>query len=272
MALFLLALFAFAGLGGYALVVYLGKRNDTDPTAGASVEAVLGPAGVVGAFLLGLVLVGAAQSYTETDTLIKQEAAVVDNLYESADYVQDEQIRQRLHAATVCYARAVVGPEWDALRRGEVSEVPGTWTGIGEHGLRTALHDLGAGSAGFEGVLAQDLARGDLNGAREAKLTPSTPNEVYWFLVVLLAISLGAVGFSLPREKNRPQLIALVLVVFAWVGLMLLVYSLDRPYSGRLGVKPTTMAGIAKDIEAEYEEGHTAPLPCDERGNPTEPA
>lgn len=83
-------------------------------------------------------------------------------------------------------------------------------------------------------MLAQDQARGDLSGEWEAKLTPSTPAEVFWLLV----------------------------------SLMMLVFTLDRPYRGPLAVKPTAIAGVARDAAAEHGQAHTQALPCDDQGVP----
>lgn len=266
--LLVLLLFGSAMAAGYGLNVLFGKLHSTDATEGASVGTVLGPAGTVGVFFLALVLFGAAGSFTETGKLIKQEAAVMDNLYEAAEYVPDESIRQRFHAATVCYALAVAGPEWVALGKGETSTVPSNWTGTGEFGIRKALLDLTPAGQGFSLVLAQDQKRGDLRSDRVAKLTPSTPDLIFWFLIVLIAISMGGVAFSIPRERNTPQIASLAIVLIVYTALMATVYTLDRPFSGLLSVAPTAMKSTAADIEADYKDEHRQPLPCDAQGNP----
>lgn len=89
------------------------------------------------------------------------------------------------------------------------------------------------------------------------------------FLVLLLALSLGAVALGIPRANNGPHLAALALVLIVYVGLMGLICTLDRPFGGgALSVEPTAMEFTAADIEEDYEEAHEKPLPCDGEGNP----
>jgi hypothetical protein len=67
---------------------------------------------------------------------------VVDNLFESTEYVPDPE-RRALQAAIVCYARAVAGPEWAAMGDGETSDVPSAWTVTRAFGgIRAAFKSL----------------------------------------------------------------------------------------------------------------------------------
>jgi hypothetical protein len=69
------------------------------------------------------------------------------------------------------------------------------------------------------------------------------------------------------RQDNGPQIAALALVLVVYAGLMTLIYTLDRPFSGFLAVEPTAIESTAADFGADYEESYDEPPPCDEQGN-----
>ena len=52
------------------------------------------------------------------------EAATVDNLFEATAYLESARLRVGMQAALVCYARAVEGPDWDAMAKGEGPRPP----------------------------------------------------------------------------------------------------------------------------------------------------
>ncbi len=233
---------------------------------GSSVQQVLGGTALIAAFLLAIVLSGASTSYSSAQKAAKQEADVIDTLYESANYV-DQPYRQRIQAATVCYARAVVGPEWKTLAKGKTSPVPSNWTGTKPIGLRAAFLEMGPSAKGFSLVQSADAQRGGLRSERVAQANPTLPTALIWFMVVLISLSLGGLAYSIPRTKNAGQLGALGVVVLTFGVAMALIYNLDRPFSGVLAVQPTAMQTTAEDVGADYLDDYGAP-PCDEEGNP----
>lgn len=253
------------GLG--LAVKFLVVAKDGDRTEGATVQNVLSATGLITALVVAFVISGASSSYSAARVAAKSEADAVDTLYESAEYAQMP-FRQTIQAAALCYARAVAGPEWDTLAGGKNSPVPSNWTGKRPGGIRATLIDMGPSAPGFGLVQSADARRGDLRTERLTQATPTVPVAYFWFMVVLVALSLGGLAFSIPKAENRAQLVALGAVTLVFISVVYLVYNFDRPFSGLLAQKPTAIEATAQDIIEEYANAYDAPLPCDETGKP----
>ncbi len=238
-----------------------------DPNEGSSVVQILGGTGLLAAFLLGIVLSGAGSSYASADKASKSEADAIDTLFESAAYTEMP-FRQKIQAAAACYARAIVGPEFKSLASGKTSPVPSNWTGTRPGGIRATLLEMTPDATGFGLIQSTDAQRGNLRSERQVQSNPTVPIAIIWFMVVLIALSLGGLAYSIPRTGNKAQLLAVVVVLITFIGAMALIYNLDRPFSGVLAQKPTAMAIVVEDTVADYLEDYKTPLPCDEEGVP----
>ncbi len=234
---------------------------------GETVVTVLNATALLAGLLIAIVLAGASESYAGADDAAKSEADTVDNMYESAEYM-DLPGRQAVQAAAVCYARAVVGPEWDAMATGEGSRVPSNWTGAGPLGIRRVLIDIGPDARAFDLIQAADQTRGELRSERLRNAKPSVPAILTWFMVVLIGLSLAGLAYSIPRKHNRAHIVALVAVTLLFALVLLMIYNFDRPFSSVLALEPTAMHATADDIDADYEAAYRMPPPCDEQGVP----
>jgi uncharacterized membrane protein (DUF485 family) len=252
---------------GLGVNYFVGMMSEKEPTEGVSVTAVLGSTALLSAFIVALVLSNTASSYSAASRASKQEADVVDNFYEAAEYV-DQPFRQALQASAVCYARAVVNFEWDELAEGERSSVPNNYTGTGPYGIRRTLIQMGTSAKGFSLVQSADQRRGELRNDRVVQANPTVPEVLYWLMILLIAISLGSLAYSIPRAKNAGQLMALALVAALFIAAVLLLRNLDRPFSSVLAQKPTDMRATAQDIGEDYMEAYGDTLPCDPQGQP----
>lgn len=253
-----------AGLGAN---YYSGVVNEKDPKEGSSVTAVLGGLTILGAFIIALVLSQTAGSYGKAQTAAKQEADIVDTLFESAEYV-DQPFRKSLQAAAACYARAVVGSEWDELAHGDRSTVPNNWTGTGERGIRRALLQMGTTAKGFSLVQSADARRGELRNERVTQANPTVPESVFWLMVLLLALSLGSIAFGIPRAQNASHLVALLAVTLIFASIVFVIRNLDRPFASVLAIPPTAMQTTEQDISEDYVSTYNEELPCNDRGEP----
>jgi hypothetical protein len=255
-----------AGLGANYFVALMGDE-EKDPTQGTSTTSVLGSLALLSAFIVALVLSNTASSYGAASRASKQEADVVDNFYEAAEYV-DQPFRQALQASAVCYAQAVVNFEWPELAKGERSTVPNNYTGTGRYGIRRTLIQMGPSAKGFSLAQSADQRRGELRNERVVQSNPTVPEVLYWFMIILIAISLGSLAYSIPRAQNAGQLVALAVVAALFIFAVLLLRNLDRPFASVLAQKPTDMRNTAQDIGEDYADAYGNTLPCDAEGQP----
>ncbi len=94
------------------------KDHGIGPVSGQiGISAIFGPVATLTVFFLGFALLTGSQSYSQAKLAIGSEAAVVDNIFETAAYL-DEPFKRRLQRSAVCYSRAVAGPEWESMGKG----------------------------------------------------------------------------------------------------------------------------------------------------------
>ncbi len=76
--------------------------------------------------LLGFIIFLAFQSYDASRTGAEDEASIVAQQIQTAQFFSDPTAKA-LTGELVCYARSVVGPEWDALNNGTLSDSINPW-------------------------------------------------------------------------------------------------------------------------------------------------
>jgi hypothetical protein len=192
-------------------------------------------------------------------------------MYESTAYLTQPRLKLGMQASLVCYARAVAGPEWDSMGRGDTSTspVPSNWTGTGPHGLRRKFHRLGVADPVFSMLSSADEARGDARRARLAAAQGNIPEIVFALMLALVALSTAGYAFVIPRVKNGPQVAALCVVALALVSSLLIIRDLNSPYAGTLKVGPTAMGESARQDTQDFVAAHGKNrLPCDAEGRP----
>lgn len=246
-----------------------------DDTAGipATDLFVYGPVVTLSIFFLALVLFGAAGSYGRAGAAASDEANVVDNFFEATEYVKKPRQKIGMQAALVCYARAVEGPEWDAMAAGTTSTVPNNWTGTGPHGLRLKLLRLGTADGAFGMLTGADKERGDTRRDRLKLAKPQIPGVIFGFTLALVGLLIVALAFFSPRVNNRLHVITLLLIGVTLLVALAIIQDLDRPYGGGLAVAPTEMSITAGQITDDFVGAHGADrLPCDQQGRPRDPA
>jgi hypothetical protein len=247
-----------------------------DDADGPSPQALLAPITTFSALFIAIVLSGASGTYSSARHAAADEANVIDNMFEATAYVEQDRFKAGLQAALVCYARAVEGPGWEAMGRGNTStqgSAASLWTGTGPHGLRLKFRRMGVAHPMFGTLTSLDRQRGDTRRSRLALAVPQVPAIIAAFMLVLVFASIFTLAFFIPRTHNTAQRVTLLVVAIVLVCSLALVRSLDRPYRGVLKIEPTAMQQTAADISADFDEDWGARrLPCDKRGEPLDRA
>lgn len=247
------------------------KDHGIGPVSGQiAVAAIFAPVATLTVFFLGFALLTGSQSYSQAKLAIGVEAAVVDNLFEAAAYL-DEPFKLRLQRSAVCYARAVAGPEWESMGTGssDLSPVPSNWTGGKQNGIRKTFLDMGRDAPLFTTLLAADAERGDSRRDRLAQASPKLPNVVFVFLLAGIAIGLCFLAVASPRSSPM-HITALSVAAVVLFAAIFLIRSLDQPYTGALALEPVAMQTTADDVAGEFiDEYGEVLVQCDQDGNPT---
>ncbi|WP_030608893.1 DUF4239 domain-containing protein [Streptomyces sclerotialus] len=241
------------------------RRRDTDADdAGLSVKDLMSPVQTLTVLILAFVLATAATSFHKAQDAVQNEANAVDHLVEMAGFVPDDAQRRRVEADAACYARAVRHFEWPTMSHGKGSAVPSIWTAD----LRQTFHDIGPDQSSFGMLVSADEARSKARQARLAESTAAIPTAIYWFMLVLLSLTVISLALCIPRRRNRPQLVTLTMATALLTATLLLVHDAERPFGGVISVSSTAIADVehqaARDFHADAPGTH---LPCDDRGD-----
>jgi len=230
-----------------------------------------GPAATLLALLIAFVLAGATQSFSRAKTAVQTEASLVDNLFETAEYLKEPQ-RERLQHATVCYARAVAGPEWETMKTGGSSDVPRNWTGTRNNGIRSTLQALGPDDSLFSALSSADQKRGDARRTRLTEANPTIPGVLMAFMLGVMGTMIVFLAVASPRLSPF-HIAATVISAATLLCAVALIRTLDRPFGGPIKIEPTQMQITAGDVTEDFTERYgKARIGCDASGNPTKPS
>ncbi|MFK8849949.1 hypothetical protein [Streptomyces sp. Ac-502] len=240
------------------------RRHDSEADdVGLSVKDLISPVQTLTVLILAFVLATAAGSYNRAEEAVHTEANAADHLAETAEFLPDAAQRRRVQADVVCYARAVHHYEWPAMTDGHRSPVPSVWTAD----LRSAFKDIGTDQGAFGMLVGADDTRAKARQARLTESTAAVPAAIYWFMLVLLSITVISLCLCIPRRHNQPQLATLAMVTALLTATLLLVHDAERPFGGAISVGPTAITNVEQQATRDFHaDAPGAALPCDDRG------
>lgn len=231
-------------------------------------SGALGPSVTLLALFLAFVLADAASSFSEARSATRSEATVIERIYTTSGFLE-EPYRQRLQRSTVCYARAVAGPEWKEMADGGMSDLPPVWTGTGPRGLRTTFSEMGGDHVLFRTLINADQARAAARRTRITQASPSIPQSLITFLIVVIAAVLLYHAVTSP-PRSFLHALATVVSTATMLAALALTHTLDRPFSGAIEIGPTQMQTTAHDLTADFVSHFgVARVGCDRDGRPT---
>jgi hypothetical protein len=242
-----------------------GRFSDSDRASGP-----FGFVGVGFVILLGFIIALSFGTYDNAATQSEVEGVAVVEQFTAAE-VMPLALRNRAQADLVCYARSVVGPDWEAMKSGGASPVTEHWI--------TELEQAGIAFPSQNGQQTTSLtawheATKERELGRRARLLVAQ-GEVPMLLWVLLVIAgLMVIGYVLLYADPDEGLIAQVAMMASTGALvaasLVAVAVLASPFQNEEGsIKPVGMEYSISAIEADLAvERRTLPILCDASGNP----
>ncbi len=207
---------------------------------------ILAVVGVLYAVILGFVVVSVWQQFDAAQTNAHQEAITVEVLYN--DTFAFGQNAQPLHRDLVAYGTSVVQHEWPAIRdyqRGDPRTdalLDKVWADL--QAIRTTSSDQNS-------FLQSSIsAVNRLEEERDGRIEDSNRELPFSLWAVLVIGAVITVGFTYFFGVSHIAAHALMVAALsATIGIALfLALSLDLPYSGDLGIKPTAMQHTVQDL------------------------
>lgn len=208
---------------------------------------ILAVVGVVYAVLLAFVVIAVWEEFEDAKSDASREAATVGLLYRDALILDGGE--GRAHVALREYARSVAGPEWEEMAS-EHREHRETDAALNR--VWAAFRDMRP--RGEAETVVYDKAVERLHDAtelrRERILGSGTqiPGPLWAVLIAGAVISIGFTYFF--GIKSRAAQVLMVSAFASIVGLVLfLVLVLDLPFTGDVGVGPTSMERVIEEFQ-----------------------
>jgi len=221
------------------------------------------------AVLIGFVVFLAFTSYDSARTGAESEARLVAQQVETAQLMPPD-VRDQLTAELVCYARSVVGVQWDKMQDGTLGDSLNPWSIKLFKTLKDVDPQTATEEAAYSKWLDERSAREEARSDRVHGATGVIPTPL-WYVLFFTAgvIFLYMLLFADSGERAFVQGVMMGTVVAVIVSLLLLLQFLDDPFhKGLGGLRPVAMERSLKIIDQELTPAQRAArLPCDARGN-----
>ena len=239
-----------------------GRFRDSSRAAGLFVVL-----GVAFAVLAGVALLHALDGRRAAQRDAADEATAVLEQFQASTLFRPLDRQTRIQGELVCYARAVVGQEWPAMKDGRSSPVVDHW-------VEALQRDLAATTPRGDVAIQQWLERASARDeARQGRLLGAggVVPSFLWALLILAAVAVVAFLLFLADPAERlGQLLAAGGVTAVVVTTLLATAALAAPFAdagARVG--PGAMRDTLRVIQDEVEQLGTPVSPrCDDEGRP----
>jgi hypothetical protein len=256
---------------GIALML-LARRRAPDGSwfhDGDRASGVFGVLATGFAVLLGLVVVLAFTSFDQSRSGAEEEALVVTQQYETAQFLPGAQ-RQELSGQLVCYARHVVHQAWPKMQDGTLGDHANPWAVAMFRTAKQIEPESNAEQAAFGKWLDQTSDRESARNDRVHGAVGVIPTSLW----IVLLFSAGVIFwymllFADSGEARFVQATLMGSVVAVVVSSLLLINVLDQPFhKGIGGLKPVAMQRALLVLDQEQEVAPIDEVPCDAKGLP----
>jgi hypothetical protein len=264
---FLIAVATAVAVGGLLLVRRKapegGFFEDGDRAAG-----VFGVLATGFSVLLGLIVFLAFTSYDESRIGAEQEALVLVQQVESAQFFPTS-VRGELAGQLVCYGRSVAGEEWDRMRAGTQGDAINPWSIRLFRTLQSVRPQNAVEQSACDKWLEQTSTREEARRDRVHGAVGVLPTTL-WIVLFFIAgvIFVFMLFFADKGERALVQGVLIGSVVSVMAALMLLLQGLNEPFhSGVGGLKPVAMERSLRIVDVALTAlGTDVPIPCDAQG------
>jgi hypothetical protein len=220
--------------------------------------------------LLGFVVFLAFTSYDSARAGAEAEARITAQQVETAQLFPPGD-RDTLTTDLICYARSVVGVQWDRMRAGTLGEDLNPWATRLFDVIRHSDPKTAIEQAAYSKWLDERSAREEARSDRIHGAIGVIPLPLWLVLFFTSAvIFVYTLFFADSGERAVVQALLMGTVVAVIAAMLLLLQFLNNPFhEGIGGLRPDAMVRTLKIIDQELTPAQRQlPLPCDVEGNP----
>jgi hypothetical protein len=204
--------------------------------------------GTLYAVLLAFVIIVVWEKFSATQADVVNEAGAAATVYRLSPALGDK-AGADLRGAVTTYLKAAIADDWPAMMQ---SNIDGSRTArLALDAIYTTLLAVTAGERGGSPVLSEILHQlDDITQARRARLIAAkgTVPAVIWF--VLFGGALVTIGFTFffGTQNLRAQILMTGLIALLITAELLIVITIDRPFTGAVAVAPDALTEVIADF------------------------
>jgi hypothetical protein len=218
--------------------------------------------------LLGFIVFLAFSSYDTSRSGAETEATIVAQQVQTAQFLPAP-ANEQLTGELMCYARYVVGPEWDALAAGTLGDRINPWGVELYRTISTVNPDSPTEQSAYDRWMDQTANREQARIDRVHGAEGIIPSPLWAVLFVICAVIFMYMLFFADRAEGavtQGVLMGSVTVVITL--LMLLLVFFDHAHGHGVGqLQPTAMERSLRLMDSEVQvAGIHVTAPCDEHG------
>jgi hypothetical protein len=221
--------------------------------------------------LLGFIIFLAFSSYDESRSGAETEATIVSQQVETAQFLPAD-TASALDGELVCYARSVVGPEWDAMADGELDSTINPWGAEMFRTMKAADPQTAAEQSAYDRWMDQTSERQQARVSRINGAEGIIPLPLWLVLFMISAIIfVYMLFFADSGEGATTQALLMGSVSTVICLLLLLLVFFNHPHGDGIGrLHPTAMERTLRLMDAQFEVADVnLEVPCDDHGNPS---
>jgi hypothetical protein len=201
--------------------------------------------------LLGFIIVIVFQSYDQSVGGAEAEATIVAQQVETAQFMPAD-AGEELTGQLVCYARSVVGPEWESLEAGALGDSINPWGAEMYRTIRTVEPQTAPEQSAYDRWMDQTGEREQARLDRVHGAEGLIPLPLWIILFVVFGVILVfMLFFADPAEGAVTQGMLIGSVTATMTMLFLLLIYFNNPHGADVGqLQPTAMERTLRLIDA----------------------
>ena len=210
-----------------------------------------GTIGVLYAVLLAFAIIVVWEKYSDTELRVVQEAGAAENIYRLSQGLSDS-ARVAVLRSLAKYLKTAINVDWSTMEQGTTG-TRGT-RGATRQALDAVYAALVSSSGQGDSTVVSEMFRQvDLiTQSRRARLVLSegaVPKVLWPILLGGAAITIGFTFFFV-TQRLLTQVLMTALLAILILSELLIIVSIDRPFSGAVKIGPNALAAVLTDVEA----------------------
>ena len=210
-----------------------------------------GTVGVLYAVLLAFAIIVVWEKYSDTELDVVQEAGAAENIYRLSQGLSDS-ARVAVLRSLAKYLKTAINVDWSTMEQGTTG-TRGT-RGATRQALDAVYAALVSSSGQGDSTVVSEMFRQvDLiTQSRRARLVLSegaVPKAMWPIQLGGAAITIGFTFFFV-TQRLLTQVLMTALLAILILSELLIIVSIDRPFSGAVKIGPNALAAVLTDVEA----------------------